>query len=51
MGGCSFFLAFLLSFLQIAAGLVVLGLGFGLVHQQLLKPFDFSHSYTDEGIA
>ena len=26
-------------------------LGFGLVHQQIIKSFDFSHSYTDEGIA
>jgi len=34
-----------------AASLVILVLGFMLVHQQIIEPFDFSHSYTDEGVA
>jgi len=36
---------------KLAASFVILVLGFMLVHQQIIKPFDFSHSYTDEGVA
>ena len=36
---------------KLAASIVVLVLGFGLTHHKVIKPFYFSHSYTDEGIA
>jgi tetratricopeptide (TPR) repeat protein len=36
---------------KLAASAIVLVLGFGLTHHKVIKPFDFSHSYTDEGIA
>ena len=36
---------------KLAVSIVVLVLGFGLTHHKVIKPFDFSHSYTDEGIA
>jgi 4-amino-4-deoxy-L-arabinose transferase-like glycosyltransferase len=36
---------------KFAASILLLTLGFILVRQQVIKPFDFSHSYTDEGIA
>jgi len=36
---------------RLVASVVILLLGFGLVHHQVITPFDFSHSYTDEGIA
>jgi tetratricopeptide (TPR) repeat protein len=36
---------------RLAAGLIVIVIGFGLARLQVVEPFDFSHSYTDEGIA
>ena len=36
---------------RLVASFVILGLGWGIAHHQVIKPFDFSHSYTDEGIA
>ena len=36
---------------KLAASAIVLVLGFGLTHHKVIKHFDFSHSYTDEGIA
>ena len=36
---------------KLAASIVVLVMGFGPTHHKVIKPFDFSHSYTDEGIA
>ena len=36
---------------RLVVSFVILGLGWGIAHHQVIKPFDFSHSYTDEGIA
>jgi len=36
---------------RLVVSMVILGLGWGIVHHQVIKPFDYSHSYTDEGIA
>jgi len=36
---------------RLAASVVILVLGFGLVRLYVIGPFKFSHSYTDEGIA
>jgi 4-amino-4-deoxy-L-arabinose transferase-like glycosyltransferase len=36
---------------KLAASLVILGCAFGIANSKFIEPFDFSHSYTDEGIA
>jgi 4-amino-4-deoxy-L-arabinose transferase-like glycosyltransferase len=36
---------------KLAASLIILACGFGLANFKFIEPFDFSHSYTDEGIA
>jgi len=36
---------------KLAASLIIVGCGFGIANLKLIEPFDFSHSYTDEGIA
>lgn len=36
---------------QLAASLLLVGVGFWLANVQVITPFDFSHSYTDEAIA
>jgi 4-amino-4-deoxy-L-arabinose transferase-like glycosyltransferase len=36
---------------KLAAGLIIVGCGFAVTSFQLIEPFDFSHSFTDEGLA
>jgi len=36
---------------KLAASLIIVGCGFALAGFQLIEPFDFSHSFTDEGVA
>ena len=36
---------------KLAASLIILACGFGLANFKFIEPYDFSHSYTDEGIA
>lgn len=36
---------------NLAASLIVVACGFAAANVQVLKPFDFSHSYADEGLA
>jgi tetratricopeptide (TPR) repeat protein len=36
---------------KLAASLILVGLGSAIANFQVIEPFDFTHSYTDEGIA
>ena len=36
---------------KLAASLIIVGLSFGIANFQVIEPLNFTHSYTDEGIA